>query len=405
LITAAAILLPLLLAAIQPFLPPRRWTAAVVAAVGLALTGSLPWWGQRLGGWLLPDPLSVHVAILAAFAWLAAALGAPAATRYAPAWTGCLLLALLSDGAGLTVLASGGAAAASLLSLPRSEATGDLLVVVLCGTGLALFGTAVLYGATSPALGTGWPALSWSALPDAGGSLDGAALGIAFALILLGLGTCCAVLPLWAAIGGHTLPPAAAMLAGPAGGVWLVVVLRLRGVLDADGHAVAPGGPLMLLGIAGLILAALCLRHPGRLLPAAIVALFGTVLFAFGLGGAVATAAGLLHLTLGCLALTAAASGSWPAMLGVAGLVGLPPFGVFATGFALVGQSAEHGLALAALFAVAWFAVAALALRGWRPPESGNPAGWLGVALMLWLGLLMPHGVAGWLQGIAAAAR
>jgi hydrogenase-4 component F len=135
------------------------------------------------------------------------------------------------------------------------------------------------------------------------------------------------------------------------------------------------------------------------------VALFGTVLFAFGLGGAVATAAGLLHLTLGCLALTAAASGSWPAMLGVAGLVGLPPFGVFATGFALVGQSAEHGLALAALFAVAWFAVAALALRGWRPPESGNPAGWLGVALMLWLGLLMPHGVAGWLQGIAAAAR
>jgi hydrogenase-4 component F len=405
LITAAAVLLPLLFAAIQPFLPPRRWTAAIVAACGLALTASLPWQGERLGGWLLPDPLAAHLAILAAFAWLAAALGAPAAARHAPVWVGCLLLALLSDGAGLTVLAAGAAAVASVRTLPRSEATADLLVAVLCGTGLALFGTAVLYGATSPALGTGWPALSWSALPGAGSSPDGAALGIAFTLILLGLGTCCVLLPLWSAMGGHALPPATAMLAGPAGGVWLLVALRLRGVLDTDGHAVAPGRPLMLLGMAGMILAALCLRQPGRLLPAATVAMFGGVIFAFGLGGAVATAAGLLHLTLGCMALSAAATGSWAAMLGVAGLVGLPPFGVFASGFALLGQSAEHSLALGIVFAAVWFAVAALALRQLRRPEAGNSAGLLGAALMLWLGLLMAPGIASWLQGIAAAAR
>ncbi len=412
-IAAGMILLPLLFSALQPFLPPFRWTAPAVA--GLTLLGScaLFWDASPAGGWLLPDPLAVHFVILAALAWLVATLAEalthePTPPGTAAAWLGCMQLSLLSDNAGLTVLAAGGAALAAVFTLSRPEP--GLRLTVLVGTGLALFGTVVLYGAVSPVLGPDWSSLSWSALQRAGTRPDGAALGVAFVLLLLGLGCACAVLPVWAAIRQQDVPPTVTMLAGPLGAIWLVAVLRLRGLLDTDGHAVAPAGLLLALGAAGLVLAIICLwgrGASGRVLPAATLALLATVLFGFGLGGPVATANGLLHLTLGCLALLAAATGSWAAVLGFAALVGLPPLGVFASGFALMGQAAEHGLALAALLIVLLFAVVALGLRHVSRPVPGGAVaqlGWLGMALTLWLGLLMPLSVAAWLQGIAAVA-
>ncbi len=414
---AGCVLLPLLLAGAHRWLP-LRWLPPAVAAATLALACSLFWTGGGsegwFGGWLLADRLAVLGTLLSGVAFLAAAAAAALdATDATPRDTalvaGCINLALLSDGAGLTVVAAGAAVVAAVHGL-RLPAPGALLAIASCGMGLAVFGLAVLGAGTAPALGSGWPSLSWSALPGAGPNSDGLALGVGFVCLLLGLGCACTLLPAWAAARGTALPRAQAMLAGPLGAVWLVVALRLRGVLDGNGQAVAPGGLLVAVGLGGLAAALLCLRprDPARLLPGATLAFLAASLAGFGLGGAGATAAGLLHLTLGCLALTAAATGSWPATLGAAALAGLPPLGLFASGFALLTEAVRRAPALAVPLGVALLGVALAALRFLPPPGSPSPAarvGWIGLALTLAGAWAMPAGTAAWMQGIAAAAR
>ncbi len=405
---AACILLPLLLGALHRWLPRWRWLSPSVAGLTAALAFSLPWQGGAFGGWLLTDPLAVHVTILSALAWLAASVAAMLDGEDEPlaaAMAGCVNLSLLSDSAALSTVAAGAAALAACRMLPTIRPPEAASV---CGIGLAVFGLAVLSGAAAPALGAGWPSLSWSALPDAGARADGLALGVGFAALLLGLGCACALLPIWAALRGVALPRTAAMLAGPLGAVWLVIALRLRGVLDGDGHAIAPGGLMLALALAGLLIAAICARDRARLLPAAIVAMLAASLFGFGLGGAAATGAGLLHLTLGCLALIAAASGGWPAALGLASLAALPPFGLFASFFALLAASLQRAPLLAAPFGLLLAIVALFALPWLPSPDRPRPAshvGWAGLALAAVGGWAMPPGVTAWLQGIAAAAQ
>ncbi len=394
-IPAFCVLLPFLLAASLPFVPHGRWLSLGCAVVDLVLTISLPWTADRLGGWLLPDPLVVDVAVLTGFAWVMAS-----AAEAAPAiLVGAVNLALFSDGAGLTVMAAGGAGVAAVLSL-RLTAPGPMLSIVAIGTALAMLGATVLYTGTAPVLGLGWAALSWSALPEAAGA-NGPALSVGFVLMLLGSGISCTLLPIWAALTKADLPPPLAMLTGPLGGLWLVIVLRLRGVLNGNAHAIAPGGVLVAAGLAGLGLAALCLWRRSGQHQAALLGVFGAVLIGFGVGGAAATGAGLVHLALGCIALTAAATGS---RLGLASLAGIPPLGIFAGGFALLTDVAARSGWAAGLLGLGLFAVAALALR--NLPASAEPRlAWVGVVLALAGAWAMPPFLAAWIQGIAATAR
>jgi hypothetical protein len=132
-----------------------------------------------------------------------------------------------------------------------------------------------------------------------------------------------------------------------------------------------------------------------------LLAVFGAVLIGFGVGGAAATGAGLLHLSLGCIALTAAATGS---RLGLASLAGIPPLGIFASGFALITDvMARSGWAAASL-GLGLFAVAVLALRDLPAPAEPR-LGWVGVALALAGAWAMPPFLTAWIQGIAATAR
>ncbi len=396
---ALCIALPLALAALLPWSPSSRRLPLGFALLDLALAASLPWTGSGLGGWLLPEPLVVLVLVLAGSAWcMASALAPP--DRATTLLVGLLNLALLSDGAGLTVAALGGAGVAAVVAL-RQPAPGPLLSAAAAGMGLAVFGTVLLYVGAVPALGRGWVALSWSALPEAGRA-NGMALSTGFVLILLGSAVSCLLVPVSAALGVAAMPRGLASLSGPLAGAWLVVALRLRGVLDGAVHAVAPGGLLLAAGLAGLAVALLCLRSQEASLPAAWLAVVASVLVGFGIGGVAATGAGLLHLTLGCLALTAAAAGS---RLGLAALAGLPPLGVFASGFALVTAVAGRDAPVAGLLALALFGVAALALRRLPPAAAGSRLGWVGVGLTLVGAWAMPPAVAAWLQGIAAAAR
>ena len=396
-ISALCILLPLLLAAALPWLPAPRWVSLACAGLDLLLVASLPWTGTTLGGWLLPDPLSVHVMVLTGFAWVMA--GATAALPPPLVVLVALLnLALLSGGAGLTTVAAGGAGVCAVLSL-RNPA--PALGLAVLGTGMAVFGTVLLYLAAAPALGPGWAALQWSALPQGAAAANGMALGAGFALMLLGLGLPCLVLPLSAASGGGALPQPIATLAGPLGATWLVVVLRLRGVLNGNGHAIPPGAVLLVAGFVGLAFAWFSLRRGGGV-AAACLAMFASVLVGFGVGGAAATGAGLLHLTLGCLALTAAATGS---RLGLAALAGVPPLGVFASGFALVADTAGRSMAASCVLVVGLFGVAAAALRAPEAPGSTSRLAWVGIGLALVGAWAMPPPLAAWMQGIAAAAR
>ena len=394
------IVLPLALAALVPWVRGVRALSLGCAVLYLALAVSMPWTGSSLGGWLLPDPLVVHVMVLTGFAWLMAN-GLEASQAPLALLVGLVSLALLSDGAGLTAIAAGGAGIAAVFCL-RLAAPGPLLAAAATGAGLAVFGTVLLYVGTAPAIGPGWSALRWSALSDLGAGANGMALSAGYGLMMLGLGVSCGLTPIWAMWSGAILPRGLAMLAGPLGGVWLVVALRLRGVLDGSGHAIAPGGLLLTVGLAGLGTALLCLRERGGTVAACLIAVFGAVLVGFGTGGAAATDAALLHLTLGCLALTAAATGS---RIGLAALAGLPPLGVFASGFALVMDAAGWSAVLATILGCSLFGVAALALR--RLPPTGQDArlGWIGVGLALVGAWAMPPAIAAWLQGIAAAAR
>ncbi len=398
---AACVAIPLLLALAARWLPhPHPALAPACAGLTLAACLSLPWTGSALGAWLVPDPLGIHVAALACFAWLAACLLEPGIDPLAALVTGCLTLALLTDRPELTVLAAGVAVLAPVLGarLPGVLLAGPLLAGAVPGLALSVFGTALLQS-----LAPG----GWSTLAEAAQQAPGAALGIAAVLILLGLGCCCLLIPAAAALRGVALPPDLAVLAGPLAGVWLVVALRLRGVLDGNVHAMAPGGMLTGAGLVLIAVGLFCVRRGAARLPAgATLAMAGAAAFGVGLGGEAGTAAGLLHLTLGCLALAASAGGGWAEVVGLAALAGLPPLGVFASAYGLFAASLASSAALAAVFAVLTLALAITAFHR-LPLAHGRsaPIGWVGLALTLGAGWALPQAAVSWLLGIAAASR
>ena len=393
---AACVLIPLLLALAGRWLPPHRAITPACAGLTLACCLSLPWTGAPLGLWLVPDSLGVLVAALASFAWLAVVLlqdeGAPALAGVA----GCLNLALLTGSPEMTILATGAAAIIAILAQPG----GTMLPMAAAGLGLAVFGLTLLH----PAGG----ALSWATLAETAQQSSGAALGVGVVLTLLGLGCVCLLLPLRTAWSGTVMPRQAAILAGPLGGVWLVVALRLRGVLDANAHAIAPGGLLAGAGLTLMAAAVLCIRAGReRVLSGATLAVMGAAVFAFGLGDAGGTAAGLLGLTLGCLALVTAAAGGWVGTLGLAALVGVPPLGVFASAYGVFGAALARSIPLAVVFGALDVALITAALRHLPAPQPGRtaPIGWVGLVLTIGASWAMPPGAVAWLLGIAASAR
>ncbi|WP_158742198.1 hypothetical protein [Acidisphaera sp. L21] len=416
-IALVCILLPLLAAAGLSFVPASAWASFGCALLVLVLVCSLPWTADSFGGWLLPDPLAVQIASLTAFAWVMASAqsltlsalfgrsaGTPGRADHAgllAALVGLMNLASFSNGAGLAAIAAGAAGLVAVLA-QRQETPAPMLAVAATGMGLALFGTVVLYAGAVPALGRGWPALSWSVLPTAGGKSNIMAIDAGFVLLLLGTGISCCLVPVSAAIRGAALPAGLAMLLGPLGGIWLATALRLRGVLGGNVRAMAPGPVLLGLGLAGLVLALICLGRRPAILSPLLIALLAAVLVAFGAGAPAATGSGLLHLTLGCLALTAAANGS---RLGLASLAGLPPLGIFGSGLTLLTAAALRAGWVAGLLGLGLFGVAALALRGLPAEPAGNRLAWVGIGLALIGAWAMPSALTNLIETIAVTMQ
>jgi hydrogenase-4 component F len=340
-----------------------------------------------LSGGLLLDELNLIFVLLTAFvglttSWYSAGyvVGEVEAGRLTPArarfyhamvqaFLFAVLLALLADNLGLLWVAVEGATLASVLivSLYRTaagiEAAWKYFILAGVGIALALFGTILVYMAATPVMGTGTAAMTWSVLRLFIAEADPQVMTLAFVFVLVGYGTKAGLVPLhsWlpdAHAEGPT--PLSAVLSGLLLNVALYAILRFRALVDAGGPTVLPGTLLMATGLASVLLGGLMLyrrRDVRRFIAFSSIEHMGIAAFAFGVGGPVATFAGLLHMVLHSLAKSAIffavghaaqAAGSqriadlcglmvarpalgWGLLAGVVAIAGLPPFGLFAT--------------------------------------------------------------------------
>jgi hydrogenase-4 component F len=302
---------------------------------------------------------------------------------------GTTLLGLYADNIGLLWVAVEGATISATLgvSLPRTpsalEAAWKYFVLGGVGIALALFGTMLTYLAAQPALGPGLNAMSFAALSAHAGELDGPLMTLAFVFLLFGYGTKAALVPLhgWLPDAYAEGPaPLTATLSGLMLNVALIAILRFRHLMQANfaggGTAMNPAPFLLTLGIASLLLTGFSLarrRDARRFFGFSSIEHSGLAVFAFGIGGAAAVFAGLLHMLLHTLvksalfqALTrgAALRGSpapgnygfshlrgmlatnkyfgWGLGACIFALTGLPPSGLFVSEFLIISQTIQR---------------------------------------------------------------
>jgi hydrogenase-4 component F len=327
----AAVLLPLLAAAaLGFFLTPLRGAQANLAVCILLFGITLAVPASPGGGMLHADRLGAIFGILTGFVGLTTAAGNIAFVRseigqmslrrwrvyhaMGQMLLGCVLLGLYADNIGLLWVAVEAATIAASLgvSLPRTasalEAAWKYFILGGVGIALALFGSMVTYLAAQQALGPGLVAMSFAALTCHAAQLDGRLMTLGFVFLLFGYGTKAALAPLhgWLPDAYAEGPaPLCTALSGLMLNVPLIAILRfghlMQGSFDAGGGAMRPGPFLVALGLASLLLTAFSLwrrRDARRFFGFSSIEHGGLAAFAFGIGGATAIFAGLLHMLL-----------------------------------------------------------------------------------------------------------
>jgi hydrogenase-4 component F len=285
-----------------------------------------------------------------------------------------------------------------LVSLYRTPASLEAAwkYFILCGVGIAqaLFGTILLYFAAERVLGHSGTALLWTHLVEVKAQLDPAVMALAFIFLLVGYGTKVGLAPLhnWlpdAHAEGPT--PVSAVLSGLLLNVALYAILRCKVLADGAIGDNFAGDLMMGFGLFTLLVAAFFLARQKdikRMFAYSSIEHMGIITFAFGMGGAVANFAGLLHMTMHSLTKSAiffavghAAQKTgtqrmddirglikinpligWGLMLGTLAILGMPPFGVFASEFMILTHAMQNhpwatpvlllglGVAFAAIF-------------------------------------------------------
>jgi len=241
---------------------------------------------------------------------------------------------------------------------------------ILCGVGIAqaLFGTILLYMAADKVLGAEHATLLWTSLNDVKGQLDPTIVTLAFVFLLIGYGTKVGLVPLhsWlpdAHAEGPT--PVSAVLSGLLLNVAMYAVLRCKVLTDGALGTQMAGQLMMGFGLLSVTVAAFFLsrqKDVKRMFSYSSIEHMGLITFAFGMGGPVANFAGLLHMTVHSLVksaifftvghatqkagtqvmseirglITVNPTVGWGLMLGVMAILGMPPFGVFASEFLIL---------------------------------------------------------------------
>jgi hydrogenase-4 component F len=364
-----------------------------------------------------------------------------------------MLLALLTNNMGLVWVAMEAATLSTVLlvSLYRTKASLEAAwkYFILCGVGIAqaLFGTILLYFAAERTLGRqGMTALLWTHLNGVKADLEPTVMGLAFVFLLVGYGTKVGLAPLhnWlpdAHAEGPT--PVSAVLSGLLLNVALYAVIRCKVLAVGSIGPLMPGRMLMTFGLLSAVLAAFFLwrqRDIKRLFGYSSIEHMGIITFAFGLGGPVANFAALLHMTVHSLTKSSifftaghasqtagtqqmdgirglvgiSPTVGWGLMLGSLAILGMPPFGVFASEFLILTTAMrEHPwatpfllIALGVAFAGIFMKVQPMAFGESDAPKLPHSPALLPVfvhlAMVLVLGLYIPPALAEWYR---AAAR
>jgi hydrogenase-4 component F len=364
-----------------------------------------------------------------------------------------MLTALTTNNLGLLWVAMEAATLSTVLlvTLYRTPASLEAgwKYFILCGVGIAqaLFGTILLYFAAEHSLGVeGASALLWTHLNAAKGHLEPAVLSLAFVFLLVGYGTKVGLAPLhnWlpdAHAEGPT--PISAVLSGLLLNVAIYAVVRCKVLVEGSLHSSLPSRMLMGFGLLSVVLAACFLwrqRDIKRLFAYSSIEHMGIIAFAFGMGGPVANFAALLHMTVHSLTksaifftvghaaqkagsqlmddirglITLSPTVGWGLMMGSLAILGLPPFGVFASEFLILTTAMREQpwatpillLALGVAFAAIFGRVQPMVFGETRARRLPHPPALLPVfvhlSLVLLLGLYVPPYLADWYR---AAAR
>jgi len=362
-----------------------------------------------------------------------------------------MLLGLTTNNLGIIWVAMEAATLTTVLlvSVYRTSASLEAAwkYFILCGVGIAqaLFGTILLYMAADKVLGSEHATLLWTNLDAIKGQLDPNIMTLAFVFLLVGYGTKIGLVPLhsWlpdAHAEGPT--PVSAVLSGLLLNVAMYALLRCKVLADGALDSAIAGQLMMGFGLLSVTVAAFFLsrqKDVKRMFSYSSIEHMGLITFAFGMGGPLANFAGLLHMTVHSLVKSAIffAVGhatqkagtqvmadirgikvnptvGWGLMVGTMAILGMPPFGVFASEFLILTTAMrEQPWATPFLFLALGVAFASMLVRvlpmvfGDTPhkPLAHPPAlipVFVHLALGLLLGLYIPPYLNGWYVQAAA---
>ena len=364
-----------------------------------------------------------------------------------------MLLALTTNNLGLLWVSMEAATLSTVLlvTLYRTPASLEAgwKYFILCGVGIAqaLFGTILLYVAAESVLGgEGAHALLWTRLDAVKGQLEPTVIGLAFVFLLVGYGTKVGLAPLhnWlpdAHAEGPT--PISAVLSGLLLNVAIYAVVRCKVLVEGSLQSDVPSRMLMGFGLLSVVLAAFLLwrqRDIKRLFAYSSIEHMGIVTFAFGMGGQVANFAALLHMTVHSLTksaiffsvghasqkagsqqienirglITTSPTIGWGLMLGSLAILGMPPFGVFASEFLILTTAMQQqpwatpilllalGVAFAAIFGRVQQMVFGDTTLKRLPHSPALLPVFSHLAIVLVLGLFIPPFLADWYRAAAS---
>jgi hydrogenase-4 component F len=276
------------------------------------------------------------------------------------------------------------------------EAAWKYFILGSVGIALALFGTILVYLAAQERLGQGIVAMAWDRIAASSGSFDPSLLNLSFVFLLLGYGTKVGLVPVHAWLpDAHAEGPTpiSAVLSGLLLNVALFALLRFKLIMAGNAHVLSPGPMMVTMGFMSLLFAGFMIyrrRDIKRMFAYSSIEHMGIITLAFGLGGPLASFAGLLHMTMHSLTKSAIFFGvgyisqlegtqriadirgltasqpllGWLLVVSVVAIAGLPPFGVFTSEFLLVTSTFARSPWLAILLVVGLLiAFSALALR------------------------------------------
>lgn len=325
------------------------------------------------------------------------------------------------------------------------EAAWKYFILGSVGIALALFGTILIYLAARPTMGQGMDSMAWTLLVSHAASFDPALLNLAFVFLLLGYGTKVGLAPLHAWLpDAHAEGPTpiSAVLSGLLLNVALYVLLRFKILLTANAAALAPGALMIGMGLVSLIFAALMLyrrRDIKRMFAYSSIEHMGIITFAFGMGGPLASFAGLFHMTMHSLTKSAIffavghvsqAKGTqkiadirglteshpilgWGLVLGVIAIAGMPPFGIFMSEFLIISSTfAREPLLAIPLVLGLLIGIGALVLRMQglafgpasqpnTPVEASYVPLFAHLALVFAAGVFLPDALVSWFRTVA----